>query len=183
MWKSRELNPEDIGQQLPRLRKKLEKVFPAYVTSLERVSWMPVEFGRRWRASWVEEHLEKVRQSYQQLVNRGMVVGFFGGMVADIMGTVLRQPPTEGPATARDFAIAVSPWGEARPVLKSMSSQQSGVVAVRFEEFERAALKLRDDVLGGELEPEDEVEVRRLIYEKLVKGEPELKARFNYLDQ
>jgi len=170
MWKSRELSLEDIGQELPKLREKLEKVFPAYITSLERVSEMPVEFGRRWRASWVEEHLEKVRQGYQQLVNRGMVAALFGGMVSNLMSTITRQPaPTPSLVNSLSFAISVLPSGEVKPTLESMPLQQEGVTTVSFEEFERVALKLKGGVLSGELVPADEAEIPRLIYSSLAK--------------
>ena len=170
MWKNRELSLGDIGQELPKLREKLEKAFPAYITSLERVSEMPVEFGRRWRASWVAEHLEKVRQSYQRYYNQGMVGSLFGGMVVNIVSTVTRQPvPAPSPANSLSFAIAVLPSGEAKPTLIGMSPQPAGVITISYEEFERAALKLKDSVLSGELVPEDEAEIRRLIYSSLAK--------------
>lgn len=169
MRKNRELSLEDIGQQLPELRDKLEKVLPSYVASLERVSEMPVEFGRRWRTSWVEEHLEKVRQSYQQLVNQGMMAGLFGGIVSNLMSMVTRQPSvTLNQAPSWPFAISVLPSGEARPTLKSIP-QQAEVITVSFEEFEQAALRLKDNVLSGEPVPEDEAEVQRLIYDRLAK--------------
>ena len=50
-----------------------------------------------------------------------------------------------------------------------MSPQQAGVITVSFEQFERAAFKLRGQVLSGELVPEDEAEVPRLIYNSLAK--------------
>lgn len=171
MWKNRELSLEGIGQELPKLREKLERVLPGYAASLERVSEMPVEFGRRWRTSWVEEHLEKVRQGYQQLVNQGMVGALFGGMVSNLMSTITRQPaPTPSPTNSLSFAVSVLPSGEVRPTLKSMPQQQAGVITVTFEEFERVALKLKGNVLSGELVPEDEAETRRLIYDRLAKA-------------
>ena len=170
MWKNRELSLENIGQELPRLREKLERMLPAYVASLKRLSGMPVELGRRWRASWVEEHLEKVRQSYQQLVNQGMVAGLFGGMVSNLMSTITRQPAAQNPAASWQFAISILPSGEAKPTLIGMSPQQAGVITISFEEFERAAVKLKDNVLSGELVPEDEADVRRMIYNRLAKA-------------
>lgn len=170
MWKNRELSLEDIGQELPKLREKLGRVLPGYVASLERISAMPVEFGRRWRTSWLEEHLEKVRQNYQQLVNQGMVVGLVGGMMSNIMSTITRQPAvTQSPSPPWPFAVSILPSGEVRSTLKSMPPQQAEAITVSFEEFERTALKLKDDVISGKLVPEDEAEVRRLIYDSLVK--------------
>ena len=173
MWKNRELSLGDIGQELPKLREKLERLLAGYTASLNRVSRMPVEFGRRWRASWVEEHLDRVRQSYQQLVDQGIVAGLFGGMVANIMSTVMRQPAAaQSPAASWQFAVSILPSGEAKPILIDMSPQQAGAIVVSYEEFERAALKLKDSVLSGELVPEDEAEVPRLIYNSLAKIRP-----------
>lgn len=171
MWKNRELSLEDIRQELPRLREKLESVLPGYIASLERVSGMPVELGRRWRASWVEEHLEKVRQSYRQFVNQGMLGGLFGNMVVNIVSTVTRQPAVaQSPVASLQFAVSILLSGEAKPTLIGISPQQAGAVTVSFEEFERAALKLKNDVLSGKLVPEDAAEARRLIYDRLAKA-------------
>ena len=172
MWKNRELSLEAMGHELSRLQEKLERLLPGYAASLKRVSGMPVEFERRWRASWVEGHLDKVRQSYQQLVNQGMVAGLFGGMVANIMSTVMRQPAAQSPAASWQFAVSILPSGKAKPTLIGMSPQPAGAITISYEEFERAALKLKDSVLSGELVPEDEAEVPRLIYNSLAKIRP-----------
>ncbi|MFC1909961.1 hypothetical protein ACFLXC_01550 [Chloroflexota bacterium] len=179
MWKNSGLSLEDMGQELPQLRENLERVFPGYVASLKRVSRMPVEFGRRWRASWVAEHLYKVTQNCQQFVNQGAIAGLFGGMAVNIalnLASAVTKQPREAipPVPALDFAIAIWPSGDARPTLRSMSPRQAGVVTVSFEDFERAALKLRNDVLSGELVPLDKAEVPRLIYQDLAEGKPGL---------
>ena len=95
----------------------------------------------------------------------------FGNMVVNIVSTVTRQPvPTPSPANSPSFAIAVLPSGEAKPTLTGMSPRQAGAIMVSFEEFERAAVKLKDNVLSGELVTEDEADVRRLIYNRLAKA-------------
>jgi hypothetical protein len=171
MWKNREPGLENIGQELPRLREKLERMLPAYVASLQRVSGMPVELGRRWRASWVAEHLEKVRQSYQQLVNQGMVAGLFGGMVSNLMSTITRQPAlAQNPAASWQFAVSILPTGEAKPTLTGMSPRQAEAIVVSFEEFERAALELEKKILSGRLVPERQDQIPSLIYAHLDTG-------------
>jgi len=42
-----------------------------------------------------------------------------------------------------------------------------------FEEFEQTALKLKNDVLSGELVPEREDEIPRLIYDSFARGKSE----------
>jgi hypothetical protein len=68
------------------------------------------------------------------------------------------------------FAVSILLSGEAKPTLIGISPQQAGAVTVSFEEFERAALKLKNDVLSGKLVPEDAAEARRLIYDRLAKA-------------
>jgi len=99
-----------------------------------------------------------------------MVAGLFGGMVSNLMSTITRQPAAQNPAASWQFAISILPSGEAKPTLIGMSPQQAGVITISFEEFERAAVKLKDNVLSGELVPEDEADVRRLIYNRLAKA-------------
>ena len=171
MWKNRELSLKDIRQGLLRLREKLERVLPVYVASLERILEMPVEFGRRWRASWIEEHLEKVRRSYQQLVNQGMVAGLFSGVVSNLMSTITRQPALQNPAASWQFAVSVFPSGEVKMFLTGMSPQKAGAITVSFEEFEQAVLGLKNQILSGSLVLQVEEEIPSLIYKHLARDQ------------
>lgn len=172
MWKSRELSLEDISQGLPKVREKLERVFPNYVASLRRVSEMPMEFERRCRASWIEEFLERTRESYQEFVGRCMVGGFVGGMMANIVATFTRQPMivTELPTPSSLVNLAIWPSGEVRPVLKDTPPAQTGVITVSFEKFERGALQLKNGVLSGGLVLQEEEQIPRIVYNIFARG-------------
>ena len=49
--------------------------------------------------------------------------------------------------------MVIWPSSEIKLVLTSDASRQAGVIVVTFQEFELTALKLRDDVLSGEMMP------------------------------
>ena len=173
MWKSKELSLEEISQELPKVREKLERVFPNYVASLRRVSERPMEFERRCRASWIEEFLERTRQSYQEFVGRCMMGGFFGGMMANLVATITRQPmmPTERLAPSSLVNLAIWPSGEVRPVLKDTPPAQTGVITVSFERFERVALQLKNGVLSEGLVLQEEGQIPKIMYNFFARGE------------
>jgi len=171
----KELSLEDIAREVPLLSENMERVLPTYVASLRRVSEMPVEFERRYRVAWIEVLFEKTRQSYQDMLARCMMVGFVGGMLTSAMAMVTGQPMMAPgkPSTSTLLSIAIWSSGEIKPVLTDDPPEQVGVIVVTFEEFERTAVKLKNDVLSGELMPSVEDEIPRLIYKNLGKGHRE----------
>lgn len=171
----KELSLEDIARELTLLSQNVESVLASYVVSLRRVSEMPVQFERRCCASWIEVLLEKTRQSYEEMLTRCRMVGFVGDMLTGAMATILRQPMAMSGLEATSLlCLGIWPSGEIKPVLRDDSLKQSGIVTVRFEEFEQLATRLKNDVLNGKLRPEGEGEIPRLIYDKLAKAKPEL---------
>lgn len=85
-------------------------------------------------------------------------------------GTGQPVVPPGKPSASSLLSIAIWQSGEIKSVLTADAPRQAGVIVVTFEEFEQTALKLKDDVLSGEPVPEDEAEVRRLIYNSLAKA-------------
>ncbi|MBT9142504.1 MAG: hypothetical protein DDT29_00898 [Dehalococcoidia bacterium] len=172
----KKLSLEDIAREVPLLSEEMERVLPTYAASLRRVSEMPVEFERRCRAAWIEVLLERTRQSYQDMLVRCMMVGLVGAMLASATAIVTGQPmmaPGKPSTSTTLLSIAIWPSGEIKPVLTADPPGQVGVIVVTFEEFERTAVKLKNDVQSGELMPSVEDEIPGLIYKNLGKGHRE----------
>ena len=97
------------------------------------------------------------------------------GMLTSAVAMVTRQPvmPQEKPSASSLVSIAIWPSGDIKPILTADPPRGGQVVVVTFEEFERSAVRLKNDVLSGKLVLKGEDEIPRLIYDNLVKGKSE----------
>ena len=156
---------ENLLIESQKLRENLENVFPSYVAALNRLSQVPLEFERRYLVSRVDLFLEKVRsdyEKYQAEVNKANFMGQFMGRAMDTMmragrlGSISLPSPIEG-------CLAIWPSGKIEPTYRGATSAQLEAVLVRFDDFEKLALKLKDEMLKGMITPKSEDEIPNLI--------------------
>ena len=167
MFSRRELSLEDIDGEVPELRGKMESLLPTYVASLERLCQSPLEFERRYRASWIDELLQKTRKRYEKFIAGCGMIKLMGTALSNVVATAMRQPAVglDQAFAPIPLCIAIWPSGEINPVLKDDLPGQVEVAAVSFQEFEQICLRLKDDTLKGRLVPEAEDDIPKLIYE------------------
>jgi len=166
MFSRKELSLEDIAGEIPELREKMETLLPTYVASLERSCQVPLEFERRYRASWIDELFQKTRKRYEKVLIGCGMINLMGTALSNAVAMAMRQPAVglNQASAPIPLYIVIWPSGEINPVLKDDLPRQVEVAAVNFQEFEQICLGLKDDVLKGKLVPEAESDIPRLIY-------------------
>jgi len=156
---------ENLLIESQKLRENLEKVFPSYVVVLNRLSQVPAEFERRYWVSRVDLLLEKVSsdyEKYQAEVNKANFVGQIMGTAIDAVMRAGRLGPISPPSPL-EGCLSIWPSGKIEPTYRGATSEQSEAVLVRFEEFEKLTLKLKDEILKGMVMPKSEDEIPNLI--------------------
>jgi len=167
MLTRKELSLEDIAREIPELRERMKTLLPTYMASLERLCPVPLEFERRYRASWIDEFFQKTRKRYEKVLIGCGMIKFMGTALSNAMAMATRQPAVgqSQASTPIPLYLAIWPSGEINPVLKDDLPRKAEVVAVTFPELEQICSGLKDDVLKGKLVPEAEDTIPRLIYE------------------
>lgn len=162
----KEFSLDDIVRELPALRERMGKVVPAYVTSLERLSAVPLEFERRCATQWIDALLDRVRQDYQDTLSRCQAVGAFGDVMVRTMAAMTQQPAEMSlrESVSSWLCIGIWPSGQIKPVLREDSLRQAGVTVIRLPEFEQAVLRLKGEVLSGKVVPKSADEIPRFIH-------------------
>ena len=165
---------EDLLAELLKLRGKLEEILPSHTAALNRLPRIPVEFDRRYWVSRVDLLLGKIKgeyERYQAEVNRANLVGRFMTVAIDAamkmggLGPMPAQPPMEA-------CIAISSSGEVKLSLRDAHAGPSGAVLLTFQEFEKLALRLKDNILKGLATPNSDDEIPKMIRD-LALGAPE----------
>jgi len=172
MSNQREWSLDNFLNELRQLRKSLEQLGPSYMAALDRVTQMPVEFDRRWWSSRVDRLTEKVRvdyQKYQAQTERANLLGKFVTSLTDVVLKAGRMEPVPLPNSLKS-GISISPFGNIAPTLLNDPSRQSGVLYIKFEEFEAIAQRLKGEILKGAVVPKNEDEIPRLIFRLAAKS-------------
>ena len=118
MLSQRGQSPENLLAELCALRARLEEALPGYVASLAKICQAPVEFDRRYRASWVDSLLRKVEKSYQEYQvarSKADLLSKFMTAAADIALIAARKEPMPFPAVPQ-ISIAIYPEGKIEPI-------------------------------------------------------------------
>lgn len=166
MSNRRESSLDNLLSEVHELRERMEDLFPPYISSLRRLSQVPMEFDRRSWASCIDSLILKVKgdyEKYQVARNKVDLVSKFMTAAADIALIAARKEPVPFP-TAPEISISISPEGKIEPVVDDGTAPPVGVILLTFEEFQEVALKLRQMVMEGAVVPKGEDEIPRLIY-------------------
>jgi len=166
MSSQREWSLNSFLDEVRELKERVEKVFPSYLASLQKVSQLPDEFERRWWASRVEALLAKVRTDYQKWQAQAQKVDFLGKFMTLGVDVVLKaggMEPIALPPSAR-IGISISPLGKIEPALFDDPNRQSDVILITLEEFEKIAQRLKSEILKGMVIPTSEDEIPKLVY-------------------
>ena len=166
MSNQREWSLNKFLGELRKLKERMEKVFPSYLASLEKVPQLPVEFEHRWWSSRVEALLEKVRADYQKYQTQAQKVDFLGKLMTLGIDVALKaggMQPVALPPSPR-IGISMSPSGKIEPALIDDLNRQPDAVFITFEKFEAIAQRLKGEILKGKVAPKSEDEIPRLAY-------------------
>ena len=166
MSNQREWSLNNFPGEVRELKERMEKVFPSYLASLQKVSQLPDEFNRRFWASRVEALLARVRTDYQKWQAQAQKADFLGKFMTLGVDVVLKaggMEPIAPPASVR-IGISISPPGKIEPALIGDPNRQSDVILITLEEFEEITQRLKDELLKGTTVPTSEDEIPRLIH-------------------
>ena len=165
-------SPESLLNELQALRARLEKVLPGYVASLAKVCQAPVEFDRRYRASWVDSLLREVKriyQEYQRARSQVDLMSKFMTAATDIVLIAARKEPIPFP-TVPGISIALYPEGKIEPMMEGNTPLPRGAAIVTFERFRELARKAKRMIMAGTLVPKTAEDIPQLI--RLLAGRP-----------
>ena len=157
---------DNLLREVHEVREKMEALFPPYISSLRRLSHVPMEFDRRCCASCIDSLILEVKGDYEkcQVVrNKADLLSKFMTAAADIALIAARKEPIPLPTTP-EISISISSEGKIEPVVDDGTAPLVGFILLTFEEFQEVALKLRQMVMEGAVAPKGEDEIPKLIY-------------------
>lgn len=166
MSSQRERSTENFLDEIRELKEDMERALPSYAALLKGLSQLPEEFERRFWASRLEALLQGIRVDYRELEAQARKVDLLGRFMTGGMNIALmagRMQPVPALPPVR-LGISVSPSGKIEPDLIDDLHRQPGTLLIKFEDFERLALSLRDRILKGEIVPTNEDEIPKLIH-------------------
>jgi len=166
MSNQREWSLNKFLGEVRELKERMEKVFPSYLASLEKVPQLPVEFEHRWWSSRAEVLLEKVRADYQKYQVQAQKADFLGKFMTLGIDVALKaggMQPVALPPSPR-IGISMSPSGKIEPALIDDLNRQPDAILITFEKFEAITQRLKGEILKGKVVPKSEDEIPRLVY-------------------
>jgi len=155
----------DLLAEARKLRDRLEGTLPSYRAALDRLSQIPQEFERRYWTSKVDLLVEKVNgayERYQAEINKANLMGRFIHLAMDTVLRAGRLEPVR-PPTPLEGCLAIWSSGRIEPTYRGAIRAQQNVALLTLEEFQQAALKLKEMILKGEVAVEAESEIPGLI--------------------
>jgi hypothetical protein len=178
MSNQRERSFHDFPREVHELKGRMEQVLPSYVAGLKRLSQLPEEFNHRFWASRLEALLAKVKSDYQKWqaqAQKADLLGKFMTLGVDVALKAGGMEPIPLPPSTR-LGIAILPSGKIEPTVFDEHLPRQNAILVSIDRFEAVVRGLEDEIMKGEMLPESEEGLPRLVYSlalKLAKGSPE----------
>lgn len=169
---------DNFAGEVHQLKGKVESLLLGYMEVLQRLCQIPEEFGRRFWTSHVEALVRKVKTDYENYQFEAQKANLFGKITERAVDAILlamKQQPIPSPKLLQS-CISISSSGKIEPALFDASHKQKGVILVTIGRFEAIAQRLEDEIMRGEILPESEDEIPKIIYKlalKLPEGLPE----------
>jgi len=167
MSTQKEQRLDNFPSEVRELRDKMEGLLPDYVAALAKLCRMPEEFKRRFWVSHVQALVQKVEADYKNYEFETLKANLLGKMTETMVNfawQAIKQQPMAHTSPLQ-ACLSLYPTGRIQPGLLGDFSKQYGAILISVEKFEAIAQRLEDEIMRGEILPESEDEIPRLIYQ------------------
>lgn len=164
--------------EISELKERMRQVFPSYIASLKELSSLPEEFERRFWASHVKTLLQTVKADYDNFQAQAQKVDFLGQFMTLGIGVALKAGGMQpiAPPPPMQLGIVILPSGEIKPTVLDERRPKQDAILLSIDRFEAIAQRLMDVTMKGEIVPESEEEIPKLVYSlalKMAQSSPE----------
>lgn len=167
MSTQRECSLNSLLGEIRELKERMRQTFPSYTASLKELSSLPEEFERRFWAFRVEALLQVVKVEYESFQAKAQKVGSLGKYMTLGVDTVLKAGGMEPVALPGplQLGITISPSRKIEPAILDEDFRQQDTTIVSMEGFEAIARRVQEQIIKGEVLPETDEEILRLVYQ------------------